>query len=141
MWEAAERRRANVAELGLALNKTDYWRSTRIFVVAVAAAELAVVAELAAAELAVELVVFVVVGLSFVADLQKDSKMTVVIFSKDETLFQRRRRPAGVETWWTTCCTAPLTWPAGCRADRDGPATEKSAISAFGKLKKIGFKY
>ena len=47
--------------------------------------------------------------------------MTVGIFSKDETLYQRRRRPAGVGTWWSTCCTARPTWPAGCRGDPDGP--------------------
>ena len=63
------------------------------------------------------------------ADLLKDWTRTVVIFSRDETLFLQRRRPAGVGTWWSTCCTALLTWPAGCRADRDGPVKQKSTIS------------
>ena len=58
------------------------------------------------------------------SDLQKDLRMTAGIFSTDETLFQRRHRPVGVGTWWSTCCIALRAWPAGCRADRDGPVRE-----------------
>ena len=63
--------------------RIDYWRSKMIAgVVAVVAVDLAVV----------------VVAVVAVAVLLRGWMMTVGTFSKDETLFQLRRRPAGVET-------------------------------------------
>ena len=54
-----------------------------------------VVAVVVAAAVAAAVVVVAVVA---VAVLLQDLMMTVGTFSKDETLFLRQRRPAGVET-------------------------------------------
>ena len=62
--------------------RIDYWRSKMIAGVVVVAVDLAVV----------------VVAVVAVAVLLRGWMMTVGTFSKDETLFQLRRRPAGVET-------------------------------------------
>ena len=90
-----------------------------------AAAAVAVVVAAAAAAVAAAVVVGAVAAVAAVgfvaAVLLKDWTMTVGTFSKDETLFLQRRRPVGVGTWWSTCCTARPTWPAGCRANPDGP--------------------
>lgn len=102
---------AVVAVVGRYCYRIDYWRLMMTVVVVGVA------------------VVAVVVGVVAVAVLLQDWMMTVGTFSKDEILSPQRRRPAGVETWWSTCCTALLTWPAGCRADRDGPVKQKSTIS------------
>ena len=72
-------------------------------------------------------VVAVVGVVAVAAVLLQDWMMTVGTFSKDETLFLQQRRPAGVGTWSSTCCTAPLTWPAGSHAAQDGPGKQKKA--------------
>ena len=108
---------------------------TVVAVAAVVVAAAAVVADHCRIDLkcskriSVVVVVAAAVAVGVAAVLLKDWMMTVETFSKDEILSPQRRRPAGVETWWSTCCTALLTWPAGCRADRDGPVKQKSTIS------------
>ena len=59
------------------------------------------------------------------SDLLKDLNLTEGISSRDETLYLRLRPLAGAGTWWSACCTAQLTWPAGYRVDRDGPVTKQ----------------
>ena len=100
---------AVVAVVGRYCYRIDYWR----LMMTVGVVGVAVVA---------------VVGVVAVAAvLLQDWMMTVGTFSKDETLFQQQRRPAGVGTWSSTCCTAPLTWPAGSHAAQDGPGKQKKA--------------
>ena len=113
MWLLTQQMQASVvavvAVVGRYCYKIDYWRlMMTVGVVGVA-------------------VVAAVVGVVAVAVLLQDWMMTVGTFSKDETLFLQQRRPAGVGTWSSTCCTAPLTWPAGSHAAQDGPGKQKKA--------------
>ena len=112
MWLLTQRMLASVvavvAVVGRYYYRIDYWR----LMMTVGVVGVAVVA---------------VVGVVAVAVLLQGWMMTVGTFSKDETLFLLQRRPAGVGTWSSTCCTAPLTWPAGSHAAQDGPGKQKKA--------------